>query len=37
MAVGNWVFVIAVGAFAFWVLSKFLGNIKALRGKGVAP
>jgi uncharacterized protein len=33
MAVGNWIFVIAVGAFAFWVLSKFFGNIKALRGK----
>lgn len=37
MAVGNWIFVIAVGAFAFWVLSKFFGNIKALRGGGVRP
>ena len=33
MSVGNWIFLIAVGAFAFWVLSKFLENINALRGK----
>jgi len=31
---GGWVFFIVVGIFAFWVISKFLGSIKLLRGEG---
>ena len=30
---GSWVFFIVVGIFAFWVISKFLGSIKMLRGE----
>jgi uncharacterized membrane protein YfcA len=31
---GSWVFFIVVGIFAVWVISKFLGSIKLLRGEG---
>jgi uncharacterized protein len=31
--VGSWVFFIVIGIFACWVISKFLGNIKTLRGE----
>lgn len=30
---GNWVFFILVGIFGLWVFSKFLGNLRALRGE----
>jgi len=33
MAVGNWIFVVVVGVFALWVMSKFFGNLKVLRGE----
>jgi hypothetical protein len=32
--VGNWIFFIVVGVFAFWVISKFFTNVKVLRGEG---
>ena len=32
-SVGNWTFFIVVAIFALWVISKFLGNIKVLRGE----
>jgi uncharacterized protein len=31
--VGNWVFFLVVAAFALWVLGKFVGNLKTLRGE----
>lgn len=31
--VGNWIFFLVVAAFALWVLGKFVGNLKALRGE----
>ncbi len=31
--VGNWVFFVVIGIFAIWVLGKFLGSIKFLRGE----
>jgi uncharacterized membrane protein YfcA len=30
--IGSWAFFIVVGIFAFWVISKFVTNIKVLRG-----
>lgn len=30
----NWVFFLVVGVFALWVMSKFFGNIRLLRGEG---
>ena len=30
---GNWLFFIAVGIFAIWVIGKFFSNIKVLRGE----
>lgn len=30
---GSWIFFIVVGIFALWVISKFLGSIKLLRGE----
>ncbi|MGA7877934.1 MAG: TSUP family transporter [Desulfoferrobacter sp.] len=30
---GNWAFFIVVGVFAVWVIGKFFGNIKVLRGE----
>ena len=30
--IGTWVFFVIVGIFAVWVLSKFVGNMKILRG-----
>ncbi|MFA4915314.1 MAG: sulfite exporter TauE/SafE family protein [Syntrophales bacterium] len=32
-SIGNWLFFIAVGLFAFWVIGKFFSNIKVLRGE----
>jgi hypothetical protein len=32
--VGNWIFFVVVGIFAFWVASKFFTNLKPLRGEG---
>jgi len=32
-SIGNWVFFLAVGAFAFWVVGKFFSNIRVLRGE----
>ena len=32
-AFGNWIFFIVVGAFAFWVIGKFIGNLRVLRGE----
>ncbi len=32
--IGNWVFFVVVAIFAIWVMSKFLGNIRVLRGEG---
>lgn len=32
--VGNWIFFVVVAVFAIWVISKFLGNIRILRGEG---
>jgi uncharacterized membrane protein YfcA len=31
---GTWIFFVTVGIFAFWVIGKFLANIKVLRGEG---
>jgi len=31
--VGMWVFFLVIGIFAVWVIAKFLGNIKTLRGE----
>lgn len=31
--VGNWLFFIVIGIFAVWVIGKFLGSIKVLRGE----
>ncbi|MFA4909718.1 MAG: sulfite exporter TauE/SafE family protein [Desulfobacteria bacterium] len=31
--IGNWLFFIAVGVFAIWVIGKFFSNIKVLRGE----
>lgn len=31
--VGSWVFFIVIGIFAFWVLGKYFGNMKLLRGE----
>ncbi|MBI4621019.1 MAG: sulfite exporter TauE/SafE family protein [Desulfobacterales bacterium] len=31
--IGNWLFFIAVGIFAIWVIGKFFSNIKVLRGE----
>jgi len=31
--VGNWVFFVLIGLFGVWVLSKFAGNLKVLRGE----
>jgi len=30
---GTWIFFIVIGIFSVWVLSKFLGNLKMLRGE----
>ena len=30
---GNWAFFIVVGVFAVWVIGKFFGNMKVLRGE----
>jgi uncharacterized membrane protein YfcA len=32
--IGNWIFFVVVAIFAIWVMSKFLGNIRVLRGEG---
>jgi len=32
--IGNWIFFVVVAIFAIWVISKFLGNIRVLRGEG---
>lgn len=32
-SIGNWVFFLVVGAFAFWVIGKFISNIRVLRGE----
>jgi uncharacterized membrane protein YfcA len=32
--IGGWAFFIVVGIFAFWVIGKFLGSIRILRGEG---
>lgn len=32
-SLGNWIFFTVVGIFAVWVISKFLGNIRLLRGE----
>lgn len=32
---GTWVFFVVIGIFAFWVIGKFFGNIKTLRGEVV--
>ncbi|RJP57781.1 MAG: sulfite exporter TauE/SafE family protein [Deltaproteobacteria bacterium] len=31
--IGNWLFFIAVGIFAIWVIGKFFSNLKVLRGE----
>ncbi len=31
--VGTWVFFVVIGIFAFWVIGKFLGNTRTLRGE----
>ena len=33
-AVGNGIFFLVVGVFAFWVISKFVTNLNVLRGEG---
>ena len=33
-AVGNGIFFLVVGVFAIWVISKFVTNLKVLRGEG---
>jgi hypothetical protein len=33
-AVGNGIFFLVVSVFAFWVISKFVTNLKLLRGEG---
>ncbi|MFZ5865863.1 MAG: sulfite exporter TauE/SafE family protein [Thermodesulfobacteriota bacterium] len=30
---GTWIFFVVIGIFAVWVVSKFLGNLKTLRGE----
>ena len=30
--IGTWVFFVVIGIFAIWVLGKFFGSIKFLRG-----
>jgi uncharacterized membrane protein YfcA len=30
---GTWIFFVVIGIFAVWVVSKFLGNLKILRGE----
>jgi hypothetical protein len=30
---GTWIFFVVVGIFAVWVLGKYTGNIKLLRGE----
>jgi uncharacterized membrane protein YfcA len=32
-SIGNWTFFVVVGIFALWVISKFIANIKTLRGE----
>jgi uncharacterized membrane protein YfcA len=32
--IGGWAFFIVVGVFAFWVIGKFLGSLRLLRGEG---
>jgi uncharacterized membrane protein YfcA len=32
--IGGWAFFIVVGVFAFWVIGKFLGSLRILRGEG---
>ena len=31
--VGTWIFFVVVGIFAVWVIAKYTGNIKLLRGE----